>query len=347
MARKTDEFLARERERASRPALFRGALELAVSAALLAALAAFVAWRGPRPGRLGLRQERAAFALLVPWAIGFAAFFLGPAVVTAVLSLSEWSPLRELDDARWAGLDNFARLADDPTFHASLTATFSYALLSVPLGLILALAIALLLREDGAWSGITRTLVYVPAIVSPVIVGAVWHYLLDPERGLLNEGLAAVGLPAIPWTRDPNWVIPSFVLMSVWSVGGQMLVFLAALKALDPSLEEAARIDGAGPLRRLWHVTLPQLSPVLLFNLLIGVLNAFQVFAQPYVVTQGGPGDASRFLVLYLYESGFRHLDMGYAAALSAVLFALLGALSWGIWRASARWVHYAARSGT
>lgn len=344
MAARTDEYLARERVRAARPRLPEGTLALALSLSMLGALGLFVARRGPRPGRIARAEERSAYAMLVPWALGFCAFFFGPALATLVVSLCEWSPLRELGDARWLGVDNYARLATDPTFQRSLAATASYAAASVPLGLLLALALALLLRDEGALATGARTLVYVPAIVSPVIVAAVWRFLLDPDRGLLNDALFRCGLPTPAWTRDPDWVVPSFVLMSLWSVGGQMLVFVAALKAADRDLEDAARIDGAGWWRRLWHVTLPQLSPVILFNAMIGLLNAFQIFAQPYIVTQGGPGDASRFLVLYLYESGFRHLDMGYASAIAWVLFALLAALGFTLWRCSARWVHQSAR---
>lgn len=346
MAQKTDAFLERERVRLARPRMFAGAMELAVGVAFVAAAALFVATRGRRPNGAMLRQEREGYSMIALWAIGFGAFFLGPAVVTIVLSLCEWSPLRALDDARWIGIENYARLAGDPTFHTSLAATSLYALLSVPIGLVFALAIALLLRDDDRWSSVTRTVVYVPAIVSPVIVGALWRYVLDPDRGLLNEGLFALGIRGPAWIRDARWVIPSFVLMSLWSAGAQMLVFLAALKAVDRSLEDAARVDGAGFLRRTWHVTIPQLGPVILFNLLIGILGASQIFAQAYIVTQGGPGDASRFLVLYLYESGFRHLDMGYASAIAWSLFALLGIVCLVVMRSSRRFVHYAARRG-
>jgi multiple sugar transport system permease protein len=347
MAAKTDEFLARERERRSLPRAVRGALEIAVSAALIATLAAFIALRGRRPGRAGLREERAGYAMLAPWALGFAALFFGPAVASAVLAACEWSPLRPLADLRYVGLDNAARLAYDATFHTSLAATAEYVALSVPLGLALALGLALLVSEDGAWASALRTALFVPAIVSPVIVAAVWKFLLDPDRGLVDGALRALGVTGPAWTRDPGWVVPSFVLMSLWSVGGQMLVFVAALKARDRTLDEAARVDGAGPLRRFAHVTLPQLGPVILFNFVLGLVGAAQVFAQPYLVTRGGPGDASRFLVLYLYESAFRHLDMGYASAIAWALFALL-ALAVGLAvRASRRWIHYAARGGS
>ncbi|HEX6882975.1 MAG TPA: extracellular solute-binding protein [Planctomycetota bacterium] len=341
MAAKTDAYLARERERRALPALPRGALELALGLSVLAVATLLVARRGPRPDALGRREERAAWGLLVPWASGFALFLLGPALVSGLLALCEWSPLRPLADVRWAGLANVARLADDGTFHASMRATALYAVLSVPLGLALALALALLLRARSPFANVVRTVVYLPSIVAPVIVGAVFRFLLDEERGPVNELLRTIGLEGVPWLRASGWVVPSFVLVGLWSVGTQVLVFLAALQTLDPSLEEAARIDGAGRLRRLWHVVLPQLGPVLLFNLVTGTVAAFQIFAQPYVMTQGGPGDASRFLVLYLYESAFQHLDVGYASVLAWVLVLVLALLCAAILLGARRWVHY------
>jgi multiple sugar transport system permease protein len=282
--------------------------------------------------------------LLSPWAIGLVAFLLGPALVSFGLALCEWSPLRPLADVRWVGGENFTRLASDPTFRTSLGATALFALLSVPLGLLVALALALRLRREARGNALVRTLVHVPAILSPVVVAALWRALLDDERGPVNALLRALALDPPAWLRDPDWVVPSFVLVSLWSVGGQMLVFLAALQALDPTLEEAARIDGAGPLRRLVRVVVPQLGPVLLFNLVTGTVAAFQVFAQPYVMTEGGPGDASRFLVLYLYESAFRHLDVGYASAIAVALFVLLAGLVTALLLAGRRRVHYARR---
>jgi multiple sugar transport system permease protein len=341
MTAKTDAFLARERARKALPRVPPAALELGASAAILAALAFFLLRRGARPGRLARREERSAFALLLPWALGFALFLVGPALVSLGLALCEWSPLRPLDDVRWVGLDNVARLGADGTFWTSLRVTSLYALLSVPLGLGLALGLALRLRRASPRASAVRTAVYVPVLVAPVIVGAIFRFLLDEERGPVNELLRALGLAGVPWLRASAWVVPSFVLVSLWSVGAQMLVFLAALQTLDPTLEEAARIDGAGALRRLWHVTLPQLGPVVLFNGVTGTVAAFQVFAQPYVMTQGGPGDASRFLVLYVYESAFQHLDVGYASVLAWVLFLGLAGLAFVFLRAARRWVHY------
>ncbi len=344
MAEKTDAYLDLERRREARPRLPGGVMSAAVALALLFAVGLYLTRRGPPPARAGRAEERAAGAFLSLWAVGFFAFLLGPAVVTLVLSFCEWSPLRPLSDMAYAGFDNYTRLWGDGTFHTSLVATTLYALLSVPLTLALALALALLLRATSSLSSAVRTAVYLPAILSPVIVAALWHVLLDDD-GLINDLLALIGAGRPRWLEDPSWVVPAFVLMALWSVGTQMLVFLAGLSGLDPTLEEAARIDGAGPWRRFVHVILPQLTPVILFNGITGLIAAFQIFAQPYVMTQGGPGDSSRFLVLYLYESAFRHLEMGYASAIAWVLFLLLAILSFALLRSSRRWVHYASRS--
>ena len=346
MARKADAYLAQERARRGRGRLPGFVMQAALALSLLLLVGTLLLRRGPAPGRLGLREERAAGGFLCLWGIGFLLFLFGPAVVSLVLSFCEWSPLRPFGDLAWVGTENYGRLPGDATFVTSLRATTLYALLSVPLSLVLALGLALLLRAESSFASGVRTAVYLPAVLSPVIVAAVWRYLLDDE-GLLNGALSGLGLGAPRWLKEPGLVLPAFVLMSLWAVGTQMLVFLAALKAIDPALEEAARLDGAGAWRRLVHVIVPQLTPVILFNLITGVIAAFQVFAQPYVMTQGGPGDSSRFLVLYLYESGFRHLDMGYASAIAWVLFALLGVLSLVLLRTSKRWVHDASRSYT
>lgn len=319
-----DETLARARDLRRRPfvgAVWFGAAQLAGGLLVLAFLATMLARRRPRLAR---REERAAWLFLTPWAIGLAAFLLGPAAVSALLSFSEWSPIQELDRARWMGLDQYARLASDETFHDSVRVTLVYAGLAVPLQLATALGLALLANGGFRGAGLARTIFYLPTIISPVILGALWRLLLEP------------------WLKQPASVVPALVLMSLWTVGAQMLVFLAGLQGVDPRLHEAARVDGAGPLRRLLHVTLPALGPILLFNLIVGLINAFQVFAQPFVMTQGGPGNESRFLVLYLYEQGFRFLRMGYASTLAWVLFGAVLVLTLLVLRGSRRWIHYA-----
>ena len=319
-----DQTLARERDLMQRPfvgAVWFGAAQMSGGLLVLAFLAWMLARRRPRLER---REERAAWWFLAPWGIGLAAFLIGPAVVSALLSFSEWSPIQELGRARWMGLDQYARLGADETFHDSVRVTLVYAAFAVPLQLATALGLALLANGGGRGAGVYRTIFYLPTIISPVILGSLWRLLLEPML------------------KQPAAVIPAFVLMSLWTVGAQMLVFLAGLQGVDPRLHEAARVDGASPLRRLWHVTLPALGPILLFNLIIGLINAFQLFAQPFVMTQGGPGNASRFLALYLYEQGFRFLRMGYASTLAWVLFGGVFVLTLIVLRGSKRWVHYA-----
>lgn len=288
------------------------------------------------------RGERQAWVFLTPWAIGFVFLLAGPAVVSAVLSFSEWSPVQDFGEARWMGLGQYQRLVADQTFHTSLRVTTLYAIFAVPLQLITALALALLLHRKFRGAGIAQTIFYFPTVISPVILGAMWRWILDSDRGLLNQGLGTVGIGGPEWLQDPSWILPSFVLMSLWTVGAQLLVFLAGLQSLDPRLLEAAKLDGARSWARFRHVILPALSPVLLFNLIVGMIQAFQIFAQPFVMTQGGPGNESRFLVLYLYEQGFRYLRMGYASTLAWVLFAIVAVLSLIIFRSSKSWVHYA-----
>ena len=308
-------------------------------AALLAL--ALVGLCSRRRSRLLDREERAAWLLLTPFALGLVLLTAGPALISALLSLSEWSPLQDLSQAHWMGLDQYARLLTDETFRDSLRVTGLYALLAVPLQLLLALALALLLNGRFAGVGLYRTLFYLPTIISPIVLGAMWRWLLAPE-GPLNSLLGSAGAAGPDWLRDPTFVVPSFVLIGLWTMGAQMLVFLAGLNGIDPALHEAARMDGAGRVRRLWHVTLPGLGPLILFNLVVGLINAFQLFAQPFVMTRGGPGNESRFLALYLYEQGFRHFRMGYASTLAWVLFALVLLLTSAVLWFSRGRVHYA-----
>jgi multiple sugar transport system permease protein len=287
-------------------------------------------------------EERTAWVFLAPWAIGFVLLLAGPAAVSLLLSLTEWSPVQSLGEARWMGLGQYQRLAADETFHKSLSVTARYALIAVPLQLMVALGLALLLDRSFRGLGVARTLFYLPTIVSPVILGAMWRWILDGDQGLLNQGLGSVGITGPDWLKDPSWVVPSFILMSLWTVGAQMLVFLAGLQGLDRRQLEAAQLDGAGAWSRFRFVILPALGPVLLFNLITGLIAALQLFAQPFVMTQGGPGNESRFLVLYLYDQGFRFLRMGYASTLAWVLSAVTAALALLVLRSSKRWVHYA-----
>ncbi|MEM7311247.1 MAG: extracellular solute-binding protein [Planctomycetota bacterium] len=333
MTDKVNAFLERERADRSRPRANVPLLGLALAGAAGLALLVGVRLMGPRPGALRRREERAAARLLALWGTGFVAFTLGPMLATLGLSLLVWTPVRPLLEARWAGLDNYAELTRDDAFGQALAVTASYTLLSVPLTLALALGLAVLVRRGLA---VFRTIFYLPVVASAVAVGVIWRWILG--SGFVEAALGA------KWIESEAWIVPGFVLMSLWSIGGPMLVFLAALQGIDGALYEAARVDGASRWRQFLHVTVPQLTPAILFNLVIGLINASQTFAQPYVMTDGGPGNASLFYVLYLYRTAFRFHRMGYASALAWVLFVALLALTLLVMRSSRRWVHYEGR---
>jgi multiple sugar transport system permease protein len=279
---------------------------------------------------------------LTLWGVGFLTLVLGSMVASFVLGLAEWSPLRSPDDLRWVGLGNFSRLFEDDTFGDSLRVTLLYTVVSVPATLVFALGIAMLLDRPFRGVNLARTVIYLPALVSPVVVAAVWKWLLDSERGALNAALWWLGIEGPPWLSSETWVLPAFVLMGLWQVGAQTLVFLAGLQGQDRTLLDAARMDGASAWRRFWHVTLPGLGPVVLFNVVMGTITAFQIFAQPFVMTQGEPGNASRFLSLYIYETAFHHLAMGYASAIAWVMFIVLFVLTLLTLAFGKRFVHYA-----
>ena len=333
MTDKVDAFLERERRDHGRPAAPLGRIGLALLLAALAVLALGLRALGPRPDPLGMREERAARGFLCLWGVGFAAFTVMPMLATLGLSLLVWTPVRPLREARWAGLDHYAALPADDAFVQALVVTLKYALVSVPLTLALALGLALLVRRGHA---VFRTIFYLPVVASTVAVGVLWRWILGSDWVEVILGAK--------WIESEGWILPGFVLMSLWSVGGPMLVFLAGLQGVDGTLYEAARLDGASPWRRFLHVTLPQLSPVLLFNLVMGVIHASQTFAQPYVMTDGGPGNASLFYVLYLYRTAFRFHRMGYASALAWALFLAVLVVTLLLLRGSRRWVHYEGR---
>ncbi len=295
-------------------------------------------------GRAEERAERRAAAVfLSPWVLGFLVFVAGPVVATLALSFADWTALEPLGHARFAGLANYRRLLfEDPLFARSLTVTALYVLLSVPLQLTLALSLALLLDRRLPLQGTFRTLVYLPSLVSGVAMSVLWGWIFDPRGGLLNRFLALFGLAGPDWLGDARTVLPSFVLMSLWFVGGTVVIFLAGLRTIPPSLFDAARIDGAGAWARLRHVTLPMLSPVILFNLITLVIGSFQVFTQSYILTGGGPDNASLFYVLYVYRRAFEFHEMGYAAALAWMLFLVVLALTVLLLRGSRRFVHVA-----
>lgn len=287
-----------------------------------------------------ITQEGLIFYLcLTPWIVGFVVFVAGPMLSSIYISLTSWNII---SPPRFVGLDNFVKLfTDDEDFRRSLWVTTYYTFGAVPLGLIIGLLIALLMNVKVPGITVFRTIYYLPAVVSGVAVALLWQWVFNPQMGVINGLLWAVGIKGPGWIYSEQWVIPSFILMSLWSVGSGMIIYLAGLQGVPTELYEAASIDGAGRIRQFFAITLPMISPVLFFNLISGIIASFQVFTAAFVMTQGGPNNASLFLVILLYRHAFKYFAMGYASAIAWVMFAIIMLFTLLVFRSSSAWVYY------
>jgi multiple sugar transport system permease protein len=277
-------------------------------------------------------------AFLSPWLIGFAAFTLIPVALSLYYSFCQYSLVQS---PLFCGLDNYRLLWNDDVFWQSMKVTFIYAALALPAGLIAALALALLLNQKVPGQSIFRTIIFIPSLVPTIASAALWLWLLNQKLGLINLILGFFHLPGPGWLTDTRWVLPGLALMSVWSCGNTAIIYLAGLQDVPRELYEAANLDGAGPLRRLWHVTIPMISPVIFFNLIMAIIAVFQVFDAPYLMTMGGPARASYFYTYYLYDSGFTYLKMGYASAMAWIQLFIVVALTGLAFLSSKKWVYY------
>ena len=244
--------------------------------------------------------------------------------------------------AKYVGLDNITRMFfKDRLFWQSLKVTTIYTLVSVPLGLLISFILAMLINTKVRGLAIFRTVYYLPSIM-PAVAGAIlWAWILNTDFGLLNALLRSVGLPKMAWLQETELALPALIGMSLWSVGAAMIIFLAGLQGIPEVYYEAAKIDGANRLVQLRYITIPLLSPVIFFNLIIGTINSFQIFTTAYLITDGGPQNSTLFYVLYLYRTGFEHLHMGYAAALSWVLFFIIMIMTVIIFNTVGRRLYY------
>lgn len=286
------------------------------------------------------RREAVAFYLFVsPWLLGFLAFVLYPMVASAYYSFTIYNVV----DMRWAGLENYQQLFNDQKFYWSLWVTAKYTLVAVPLGLAAALAVAVLLNQKVPFLSFWRTLYYLPSIITGVAVALLWKWVLNPQYGIVNNLLYQLFRIEGPrWFWSEQWVIPSFWLMSIWAIGGSMVIYLAGLQGVPTALYEAAELDGANSWQRFRHITIPMISPVIMFTLITGLIGALQIFTQVYVVSDvGGPNNHSLVYVLYLFMNGFRWFRLGYASALAWMLFVVILVLTWLMLRASRRMVYY------
>ncbi|WP_460798711.1 carbohydrate ABC transporter permease [Microbacterium sp. GXF0217] len=279
--------------------------------------------------------------MAAPAILGLLVFFVAPLIAAIAISFTDWGLLAA---PVFVGLDNYVQMFSDPLVAKSLGVTVYFAVLSVPTGIIAAILIATLLNQQTRANRLFVVLFYLPSILPAVAVIVVWLWLLDPQYGLVNQGLKSVGLPTLNWFSDPNLVIPSFVLMNIWGIGGSALIFLAARKGISPSLYEAASLDGASPWQQFWAVTLPMLSPVILFTLVIGIIGAMQTFAQGFLIG-GGAGQSALFFNLYLYQRAFQSGEMGYASALAMLLFVITLILTAITFKSSSLWVFYESRA--
>ncbi len=292
---------------------------------------------------LTTRETVEFFLFITPVLLGFLIFTLGPVVASLVLGFTQYDIVKP---PIWLGLNNYITLFADPLFAQSLKVTVLYAIMNVPLTLVFALLIALLMNQKVKGIGFFRTVFYLPSVLSGVAVSLLWLWIFHPNYGLVNFLLYKIGINGPGWLFDETWALPSIVIMSLWGVGGGMLVYLGGLQGIPTELYEAAEIDGAGKMQRFLHVTLPMLSPVIFFNLVIGIIAAFQEFTSAYVMTNGGPNNATLFYNLYLYRNAFVYLKMGMASAMAWVLLVIVLLLTFFVFKSSPMWVFYQSSRG-
>jgi multiple sugar transport system permease protein len=296
---------------------------------------------GRRWGLSRHRRREAWWGILCasPVILGFLLWQLGPMVASLFISFTDWNVT---STPKWVGADHFRQMfTGDALFVQALRVTSLYTVLSIPLRLVLAFAIAMLLNQPIRNLPLFRTLFYIPSIVPVIASSVLWIWLFNPDFGLLNAILRPLGAPKIQWIYGSDSALPSLILMSLWDVGGMMIIFLAGLQGVPRHLYEAVEVDGGNAWHRLWHITIPMMTPTIFFNLVLGIIDAFQSFTNAYIMTQGGPNNATLFYVLYLYRKAFQQLDMGYASALAWVLFLIIAALGVLVFRSSAWWVYY------
>jgi multiple sugar transport system permease protein len=291
-----------------------------------------------RSSRRARHNRIVGYLFISPWLIGFLVFALYPFLASLFYSFTSYDILTP---PRWVGLSNYGLMLKDGLFWRSLGNTLYYTVFAVPLSTVVAIAIALLLNMKVRGLAIYRTIFYLPSVVPLVASSILWIWLFNPSFGLLDSFLRMVGLPAPGWLYDEVWVKPALIIMSLWSVGSAIVIYLAGLQGVPQELYEAAGLEGANTWQRTWHVTLPMISPVILFNVVLGLIGSFQYFTQVYVMTQGGPNNASLFYALYLYLQAFSYLHMGYASAMAWLLFVLILLATFAVFKTSAKWVYY------
>lgn len=291
-----------------------------------------------KQSRRRIREGRYFYLFISPWLVGFIALALFPVLASFYYSFTEYDIIHA---PQWIGLGNYRELFRDEQFWNSIRVTVKYTVVSVPLTLVLSLLLAILINQKWPLRGFFRTAVYFPSMISGVSMSLLWFWVFNPQAGLFNYVLSWFGVEPIHWLLDAKYAMWALVIMSFWGVGTGMLIFLAGLQGVPAHLLEAAKLDGAGPLRSFRNVTLPMISPVFLFQLIVGMIDSFQVFTQAYTITQGGPSYSTWFYVYNIYVNAFKNFRYGYASALAWLLLVAVMVVTFAIMKASNRYVYY------
>jgi multiple sugar transport system permease protein len=293
----------------------------------------------PQRRRLSMTRRQAVwcYVFIAPAVLGLLLFSLGPMIASLWLSFTSYDML---SSPVFVGGENYSELFADPIFRKSLGVTLVYGVVSVPAILVLALVLAIMLNAKLPALKFFRSAYYLPSVISGVAVATLWKWMFNGEYGLINAALAKIGIDGPSWLTDEHWALRALIFMSLWAFGGTMLIYLAGLQGVPKELYEAAKVDGATTLRQHLHVTVPMLSSVTLFNLIMGIISSLQVFAEPFVLTKGGPNNSTLLLSVYLYQNAFQYLKMGYASAIAWVSFAIILVLTLLVFRSMPMWVH-------
>ncbi|GHV08641.1 spermidine/putrescine ABC transporter permease [Spirochaetia bacterium] len=292
----------------------------------------------PADGLSERSQLKWGYFFIGPCIIGLVVFNFGPMLFSLFMAFTQWEMVIP---PKFTGLDNIAAISKDPLVRASLGVTIHYTVLSVPLITVMAFLIAVLLNTGVKGISVFRTIFYIPSIVPSVASAAIWLYIFDPMFGLLNSILKIFGLPAQPFIYSREGVIPGLAMMAVWGAGNTVIIYLAGLQGISRELYEAADLDGANGFQRFSRITVPLMTPIIFFNMLMAIIGAMQTFTQAFIMTGGGPNNASLFYSLLLYNTAFRLGRMGYASAMSWILFIIIAALTFVVFRTSNKWVFY------
>ncbi|MNZ80338.1 Lactose transport system permease protein LacF [compost metagenome] len=289
-------------------------------------------------------QNLAGYIFISPWLIGFLLLTLWPIAQSFYLSFTEYSLL---EDPVWTGTENYSKiLSGDATFRKSLTVTFMFVLFSVPLKLFFSLMVALALNKNLRGMNIYRTAIYFPSLIGgSIAVAALWRNMFGID-GYINQVLAWFGIEGMGWISHPDTSLGTLILLNTWQFGSTMVIFLAGLKQVPQELYESASVDGAGKVRKFISITLPMLSPVMFFNLVLGIIGSFQTFTSAFIITKGGPINSTYMYAMFLYEKAFKHYQMGYASALAWILLTIVALLTLINFMASRYWVFYESDGG-